>query len=119
MRLLLVLLVALVASACERPLMVYNGCNGSWVRVHDGRGNLLVEKLVYGQERELDVRGYAGGNIELLAVGFDLNNNRPLGSATTSRYIPNRSGSYGPTQMHPWEITSLYTSDPNGGCQRR
>ncbi len=120
-RLFVLAFTALVVSGCDRPLMIYNGCTGSWVRVHDGRGQLLVNRLEYGLETAVNVDGYQGSNISLLAVGFEPGTNRPLGSATTTRYIP-RSGwenSTGPSQLQPWEIRSLQTTDPNGGCRRR
>lgn len=109
-----------VTVACDRPMMVYNGCGGSWVRVHDGRGNLLIDRLNYGLESAVDVDGYEGSTIELLAAGFDLKTNKPLGSAVTSRSIP-YSGfgtMVGPSQIPPWQITSLYTTDSDGGCRR-
>lgn len=118
----LLALTALAVSACDRPMMVYNGCNGSWVRIHDGRGRLLVSRLPYGQEAELDVQGYQGSSIELLAAGFELGTDRPLGSTRTTRSIP-WSGGFGgnvagPSQMQSWQISSLQTTDPNGGCRR-
>lgn len=119
-KLFLLMCVVLLSTGCERPFVIYNGCNGSWVRVVDGRGNLLVEHLNYGLESGVDVGGFAGGNIELLASGYDLQSNRPLGSATTSRYIPHSSGGspMSPSQLQPWQITYLQTTDPNGGCRR-
>lgn len=113
-----VILIALATGACSRDMMIYNGCNGSWVRVHDGRGNLLVDRLDYGLETTVDVRGYSGSIVEFLAAGFELRTNRPLGSATTSRHIPYSGGgsAMGPSQIPPWEIIYLYTTDQNGGC---
>ena|SRR3989344_6806583 len=117
---LLVILVALAVEGCAQPLVIYNGCNGSWVRVHDGRGQLLIDRLDYGLETTVDVDGYRGSTIQLLAAGFELKTNRPLGSATTSRHIPNSGGGtiVGPSQLYAWQILNLYTTDPKGGCRR-
>lgn len=119
-KLFLAALVALATGACGQPFVIYNGCNGSWVRISDGRGNLLTERLEYGREITVDARGYSGSTVEFLAAGFELRTNRPLGSATTSRHIP-YSGyglAMGPSQIPPWEITYLYTTDRDGGCRR-
>lgn len=119
-----VMVVAALAlsSACERrmDLVIYNACKGSWVTVVDGRGRELVRQLGYGQEAAVDVRGYSGTTIYLLATGYSLDGNRPLGSATDSRHIPRIYGSSptGPSQLQPWRITSLQSTDRNGGCQR-
>ncbi|OHB14460.1 MAG: hypothetical protein A3G05_02580 [Candidatus Zambryskibacteria bacterium RIFCSPLOWO2_12_FULL_45_14] len=117
-KLFLALLLAVAVSGCARQLVIYNACDGSWVRVRDGRGNLLVDRLNYGLEATVDVRGYQGSTVEFLAAGFELGTNRPLGSATTSRSIPRSGGPTGPSQIYPWEIRYLYTTDRDGGCRR-
>ena len=115
----LLFLVMLTAACSNKPFVIYNGCKGSWLRVRDGRGTLLLERLEYGKEGVPDLEGQAGRNVELIALGFELGSDRPLGSATTSRYIPNSNSGVitGPTQMQPWEVTSLSSSDSNGGCR--
>lgn len=129
-RIWLVLLVVVISSACSRkpedfPFMVYNGCNGSWLRVSDANGNLLINRLDYGQEKAANVMAYKGSWVTFLAVGFELATGRPLGSTTTTRFINGNysGGSFSftsPTNaLEPWQITSLFSSDANAGCFRR
>lgn len=118
----LVVVLLMVATGCTRTssLVIYNGCNGSWVRVHDGLGQSLVSRLDYGQEVAVDVEGYRGSTVQLLAAGFDLTTNRPLGSAVTTRHFPYNGGTVvtGPSQVQSWQIMHLSTTDPKGGCRR-
>src|SRR3989344_6158103 len=116
-RLFVLGLIAVAVSGCAKSMVVYNGCNGSWLRVSDGQGRLLVGRLNYGLETTVDISGYSGSNIQLFAAGFELVTNRPLGSTTTSRYISSSGSPTGPS-LQPWQITSLQSSDPNGGCRR-
>jgi len=112
-----IILLTLVVTGCDRPLVIYNGCAGSLIRVVDGRGSVLAENLPYGNDTSVDVRGYSGSTVELLATGSEVGTGYPLGSVSTSRYIP-RSGGWGgitgPSQLEPWRINSLHGGR---GCQ--
>ena len=119
-QLIVLAFVVVALSGCSaRPFVIYNGCKGSWVRVRDGRGDILVSRLDYGNETPVDLRkAYPGRLVELLAVGFSLRDGRPLGSASTSVYVPDYGGPItGPSQLQPWEISYLYTTDQKGGCE--
>ncbi len=125
MKKMLLAFVAIVVFAamcgCERKrdLVVYNACAGSWVEVQDGRGRMLIPYLPFGQSAAVDISGYSGSRVELLALGFDLETNEPLGSANTSRYIQDTYGSSitGPSQLDPWEIRHLRSSGGSRGCR--
>lgn len=117
------LLVLFASSACSgrRQFVVYNGCKGSWVRIREG-ASVLIERLEYGAEAPLETSRFVGDNgrtIELIAVGFSLRDNRPLGSATQSVYVSGRSGSVtAPSDLPTWRINYLSSSDSGGGCER-
>ena len=120
MRLAILVLVAAFMAACTpRDAVVYNGCSGSWIRVDDGKGRVLADRINFGQEGIVDIQGYQGSSVTLFAAGFDLFNNRPLGSAQSSVHIPRWNGSgSGPDQFRVWEVTYLYSSESNSGCRR-
>ncbi len=40
-RVFLLLVLAMFAVACEKRMVIANNCEGSWVRVVEGRGDLL------------------------------------------------------------------------------
>ena len=115
------MLIAVAVSGCARQeLVIYNGCGRSWVRVRDGEGRLLVSRLDYGHETVVDLKGYQGSTVHLLAAGFEMGTDNVLGSDSTSRTIPRFGGSpVGPSQINPWEIRYLYANVKEVGCQRR
>ncbi len=111
--------LAALAAGCGNSLVIVNDCKGSWVRVLDGNGDRLVEYLEYGNERVVEVGGYAGSRIYLKALGYELGTERYLGSKETSISIPRfGNGGMGPSQIRPWQIDDLDSSDRNSGCQR-
>ncbi len=57
---------------------------------------------------------FAGYQIVLVATGYELGTNRPLGSVDTSRYVADSGGPTSPRQIDPWTITWL-----PGGCPGR
>ena len=119
----LALLAVLIASGCSgrRQFVIYNGCKGSWVRIREGT-SVLVERLEYGKEVPLETGRFVGDNgrrIELIAVGYSLKDEHPMGSATNSIYISGRDGGFtAPSDLRSWEITYLYDSASNNGCER-
>lgn len=104
----------LLSMGCERRFIIYNACKGSWVKVREGRGEYIVDRLPYGQSAAPDIRGASGRSVELLAEGFSLRDNRPLGYSSTTIYIPKGGSITGPSQIRSWEITWLYPE----GCER-
>lgn len=120
MKKVIMLVAVVMLMACSsQPLIVHNNCKGSWVRVREGDGNILVQRLDYGQEVAIEVDGMRGRTVYLYANGFRLTDNKPLGGTETSRYIPDSGGFVtSPSDIYPWRIDFLYSTDPNGGCQR-
>ncbi len=117
--LVLIALLALGGCAGSRPFVIKNDCAGSWLVVVDGRGNVLADRLEFGAIQNVDLEGYGGETLYLLASGYDLATNRNLGTAETTRYVPNSNGT--PTyqqQVEPWIVNYLYSSDSKGGCHR-
>lgn len=115
------LVFALVGlTACEQEkVSVSNLCAGSWVQITDGNGHVRVGRLDYGAPpATIPLTGDSNGQqLSLTATGFSQKNNRPLGSTYYSTYVGGGGSPTGPRQT-TWQITSLQTSDPNGGCQR-
>jgi hypothetical protein len=110
----LAILVLAGAGCGNRPFVVVNDCGGSWVQVLDGRGRVLAERIDFGRNATVDLGGLAGQRVELVAQGYDLVTNKPLGSVTTDRYIPTTGGMFtGPDQIQPWQVNYL-----PGGCRR-
>ena len=126
MRFLLVAFAVVVAAGCEQfldsnePLVIKNGCRGSWLVVLDGEGRMLVNRLNEGSVATVEIEGYRGSTVRLFASGYEVGSNKDLGTAETSRTIPRRSSSLtGPSsQVDPWVVSWLYSSAPDGGCRR-
>lgn len=117
-RFLLLVFVLSLCACTQRPLIIHNNCKGSWVRVREG-DNILIQRLDYGQEVEVEVEGYRGRTMYLYANGFRLSDNKPLGGVETTRTIPNSGGFItSPSDIEPWQINYLITTDSEGGCQR-
>ena len=121
---LAVVIVAVAMSGCSMifsppEMVISNSCNGSWLEVRDGEGKVIAPRIDYGQSQGIDAKWYSGATMYLVATGYEIGSNRPLGSASTSVYIPQSSGGpTGPSQITPWQVMYLQTSDPNGGCRR-
>ncbi len=117
------LLLVLLSSDCSsrRQFVIYNGCKGSWVRIREGK-TVLFERIEYGREEPLETSGFIGDTgrtVELVAVGYSLRDNHPMGEASNLLYVPGRSGSLtAPSDLPTWNITWLYSSDSNSGCER-
>jgi len=108
----LALVVGLAACATER-VSVYNGCAGSYLRITDGRGHQLVERLEFGARVSIDLKGVSGeyNRLILNADGFRVSDGRPLGATSRTFSASGRGGSTAPETY--WNIQSL-----PGGCQR-
>lgn len=106
-KLLLVPLALLALVGCEEPLVIKNDCFGSWVSVVDGDGDYLTYYLPYGSLVEVDLEEAPGTHVELLASGYRLGSDEPIGSTTTSRKVPQGGGVTAPPQMDPWVIRTL------------
>ncbi len=119
MRNVLFMLLAVLATACHAPLpQAYNGCKGSLITITESEeGNrVLVKDLPFNQSATLDI--HYDRYVTLLAVGVSDKDGHGLGSATWATEIYSSNGPTGPSEPPVWQITSLYSSDPNGGCER-
>lgn len=117
--LLLAVLLCAIGCASERPFVIKNDCRGSWLYIADGRGNVITERLEYGGLQTVSLETYRGETVYLLASGYELGTNRNLGTAETTRYIPDTSNT--PTfqqQIEPWVVSHLFQQGAQGGCHR-
>ncbi len=121
-RILLALLVALLgAMACsKKEAVIYNGCKGSWLRIRFG-DQVLFQRLEYGREESIETVRFLAGrstSFQLVAVGFSLRDNTPLGSTSQWFTIRNSSGSFTSPSLPSWNITSLTDSASGSGCEK-
>jgi len=116
--LLLTLILVVGCGAGERPFVIKNDCAGSWLLVVDGRGNVLTERLEFGLVHTTELSGYRGETLYLTASGYEVGTNRNLGTAETTRYVPNSDGSltFHP-QVEPWIVNYLVPASSTGGCR--
>jgi hypothetical protein len=113
-------------------LSVSLACKDAWARVADGRGAVLVERLdVNDPARPIHTTNRAGQDMELVADVFSKFDNRRLGAATTTVWVPTRTtywsdgqGNSGTStradrnaQLRTWEINYLTSSvEPSYSC---
>lgn len=109
-RLFLVLATLGLVGCASEKVSVYNGCAGSYLRLSDGSGHVLVSRLEYGGRAALELHGASGEYNQILvnADGFRVSDNRPLG-ATSRTFSQSGSGITAPESA--WNIEWL-----PGGC---
>lgn len=119
-KLFAVVAFAATLAGCTTPqaqFSIYNGCKGSYLVIY-ANGTPRENHLSYGMPFTLNVSHVGDGEVLITATGFSESDNRPLGSATYgSIYINNSSGPITGPNQYSWNVESLQTSDPNGGCQ--
>jgi hypothetical protein len=124
MKKVLFVLALLAAAGCDalqpdEPFVIKNACAGVWIIVVDGEGNVLAPHLNPGGVVQTEVEGWRGSTVRLLASGYEVGSNRDMGTAQTTRTVPRWSSSTGPSQVPPWDISSLSSSGiVNGGCKK-
>lgn len=111
------------AAACtKQEAVIYNGCKGSWVYIQQG-SRIVVDRLNYGESTGLKTSWFADNGdtrrMELVAVGFRLSDNSPMGAARQTFQVGNSGGLTGPSDNLPsWNITSLRDSARGNNCER-
>ncbi|MFZ2484515.1 MAG: hypothetical protein WAX80_01205 [Minisyncoccia bacterium] len=111
MKKLLLLTSLLFLAGCDllrtdQTMTIANDCRGVWFEIYDGRGNVLQDRIDFGQVKKVDLNSRRGSTVELLAVGHDAGTNVKVGAAQQAVYVPYTSNNpTGPTQqIRPWDI---------------
>ncbi len=113
------LVMTLVVSGCGANMYMtaINQCAGSWLQIEDGRGEVVVPKLKYNESEPIPLYLLDDQEKILVAKGFAIGTNYPLGTKVRRVYDSN-SSALGPSE-EVWEIDDLETSDyQSGGCRR-
>lgn len=121
---LLAAALATVWACTKQESVIYNGCKGSWVKILQGT-KVRLDRLDYGQPAGFQSSWFVDNGdtyrIELVAVGYRLSDNSPMGAARRSFYLGGgNSNPAGPSNDLPsWNITQLFDSANNNNCETK
>jgi hypothetical protein len=122
-RIFLLGLLGVLSIGCSEDLTISNDVPGTWARVWDKNGNVVFERIDFGDPKSLSIEAiWIDENTQqvfLTAQGYRQKDDCPLGSATYDRRISSRSVT---APADHWQISHFHSSgwnDPEKECKEK